>query len=298
MAQTNPIITIAIPAYNSEKTITESLKSALSQVVLDEIEILVCDDGCTDKTVDIIKKYPVKLIHNEKNIGIGKTLERLMNEARGKYIIYLCSDDQFTNIHIVSDYIRMFGSNPMIGVIGRYYYQYMNGYPGAIMVSRDENILTQSCNPSGMAFKRDKIEGTNKIFIECPFIVKQYLIKGYRWTMFRYDTIKAKIHPGGNTGTKESYYKGSMYQNWFDLLGEPLNFPQGYIQLKNRSPKTLWREICVSVKLNPKSLLNPLFWFYSLMAVIVPAWVLKPLSNFYRHRVTRLGCRIIERKSK
>jgi glycosyltransferase involved in cell wall biosynthesis len=293
-----PVMTIGIPVFNSEKTIAESIESALEQNGKN-IEILVVDDCSTDRTVEIIKKYKkVRLIQNAHNIGIGYNLEKIMQEAHGYYVIYLCGDDQFTSPDVVNDYISVFHLNSKLGIVGRYYYQYMNGYPGAIMVSRDENILTQSCNPSGMAFKRDKIEGTNKIFIECPFIVKQYLIKGYRWTMFRYDTIKAKIHPGGNTGTKESYYKGSMYQNWFDLLGEPLNFPQGYIQLKNRSPKTLWREICVSVKLNPRILLNPLFWFYSLMAIIVPTWVLKPLSNFYRHRITRLGCKIIERKSK
>ena len=292
-----PIITIGIPAFNQEKVIGESIESALEQRGRG-IDILVVDDASTDGTVEVIKKYPVRLVQNEYNMGIGQNLKRLMRLARGHNIIYLCGDDLFTGPDVVSDYIKQFQGNPKLGIIGRYYYQFMNGHEGAVMVSCDENILTQACNPSGMAFKVDDFKATNKIFIECPSIVAQYLRKGYEWTMFRYDTVAARLHPGGNTATKESYYVGSMYENWRDLTGEPLKFYHGYIQIKNRAPKKLWEEICQSLKGNMTALLNPIFWLYATIAITAPGCVLRPLSNFWRHRITRRFCRIIERPSK
>lgn len=290
------VITICIPSFNQEKVIAESVESALSQKGKG-IKVLVVDDASTDNTVQIVRQYPVGLVVNSCNLGIGRNLERCMSLADSHYIIYLCGDDQFTHPMVVSDYINQFRSNPKLGIIGRYYYQYMNGYDGAIMVCRDKNILTQSCNPSGMAFIKDKFMGSNKIFIECPSIVAQYLQKGYEWTMLEYDTVKARIHPGGNTATKEWYYTESPIKNWTDLVGRDFTFYQGFIQLKNRAPKMLWGEICESVKINPKVLFQPLFWLYATIAVIVPRRYLIPLSNFYRHRITRRFVRIIERAS-
>lgn len=291
----DPLITIAIPVFNSEKTIAESIESALDQKVKGR-EILVIDDASTDKTTDIVSRYPVRLKVNSENVGIGVNLCRLMTAARGRYVLFLCGDDQFTNDRVAADYLSVFQVADHIGVIGRYYYQYMDGYPGAIMVCRDKNILTSSCNPSGMAFRKDRqVVPTNKIFIECPSIVKQYLENDWKWTMFEYDTIRARIHPGGNTGTKESYYQGSMYQNWRDLLEEPLWFPQGFIQVKNRAPKKLWEEICQSVKGSRTALLRPTWWLFAIIAVVVPGSVLRPLSNFWRHRIMRRFLKIIER---
>ena len=292
-----PIITIGIPAYNQESIIGESIESALSQSGKG-IEIIVVDDVSTDKTVEVVEKFPVRLFQNEYNMGIGRNLRHIMKLCDTHYIIYLCGDDLFTSPDVVGDYIKQFKANPKLGIIGRYYYQFMNGYEGAIMVSRDKNILTQSCCPSGMAFKVDDFKATNKIFIETPAIVSQYLRKGYEWTMLEYDTVKARIHPGGNTATKESYYEGSMYENWRNLTGEPLKFYQGYIQIKNRAPKKLWEEIWESLKGNKMALLDLTFWLYVTVAVVLPGCVLKPLSNFYRHRITRRFVKIIERQSK
>ena len=290
-----PLITVGIPSYNQEKVIAESVESALAQRGKG-IEVLVIDDASTDRTAEIAEGFDVRVIRNQHNLGIGHNLVKILQEARGHYIIFLCGDDLFTHPEVVKDYINQFRLNPKLGIIGRYYYQYMNGYDGAIMVSRDENILTQSCCPSGMAFKKiDGIKGSNRIFIEMPSIVSQYLRRGYEWTMFKYDTIKARIHPGGNTATKENYYEGSMYENWRNLTGEPLKFYQGYIQIKNRAPKKLWEEICQSLEGNKKALLDLSFWFFALIAVVIPGCVLKPLSNFYRHRITRRFVKTIER---
>lgn len=290
-----PKLTIAIPVYNSEKTIAETIDSALAQEYPLK-EILIADDNSSDGTVDIVKSYgdKVRLIENIINIGIGQQLELLMEKAHGKYIVYLCGDDQFTNPRVCHDVVSIFDNNSDIGVIGRYYYQYMDKLRGAIMVCRDKNIITSACNPSGMSFRKDSIRGTNDIFIEMPSIVAQYLPR-WRWTMLEYDTIKARIHPGGNTGTKKSYYQGSQIANWVKLVGKEFRFNQGFIQIKNRASHLLWQEIKNAWTLTPGVRKEPSFYFYAAIAILVPATILRPLSNFYRHRITRRFCKIIER---
>lgn len=291
-------LSICIPVYNSEKTIRDSVDSALSQTYPDR-EILVIDDCSTDRTVEILRSYgdKIRLIVNEKNIGIGKMLEKLMAQSKGKYVVYLCGDDQFTNTEVTRDIVNIFNFNAMIGVIGRFYYQYMDGYPGAIMVCREKNIFLNCCNPSGMAFRRQEVSGVNDIFIEMPTIVAQYL-QDWNWTLLEYDTIKARIHPGGNTGTKKSYYKGSQITNWVKFIGPSFRFNQGFIQIKNRAAHLLWQEIKATWTLTPGVRFEPSFYFYAGVSLLVPAFILRPLSNFYRHRITRHFCTIIERKEK
>ncbi|RTK93064.1 glycosyltransferase family 2 protein [Candidatus Saccharibacteria bacterium] len=291
-------LTIAIPAYNCEKTIRESVESALSQAYPDK-EVLVINDGSTDKTREVLNSIEdIRVIDNPENMGIGYTLTALIREAKGKYILFLCADDLFTSPLVATDVVHQFNmGDPMIGVIGRYYYFFMNGQEGAIGVCRDRNILTSSCCPSGMAFRKmkdDQLDYTNDIFIEMPYIVAQYL-QDWKWTMLEYDTIAARFHPGGNTGTKTSYYTQSPTKNWYDLVGRDFrDFPM-FIQLKNRAPKLLWEEICLVVKNDRNVLLSLAFWFYSLTALLLPGAVLRHLSCFYRHRIARIFASVIER---
>jgi len=292
-----PKLTICIPAYNSERTLAESIESALEQNYPDK-EVLVIDDGSTDATAQVARLYDVRLILNEKNEGIGLTLAKLMKEAQGKYVIYLCADDVFTDKRFAGDVVHQFDTGDSdIGVLGRYFYFFRDGYPGAIGVSRDENILTQSCCPSGMAFRKMEVEGTNKIFVEMPYIVSQYL-KMWRWSMFKWDVVAARFHPGGNTGTKKSYYTESPFMNWLELLGQPLRFNEGFIQLKNRAPHLLWQEIRLTVKHDPDVLKIINFWLYALVALLVPSFILRHLTSFYRHRINRNLVKIIMRGEK
>jgi len=138
-----------------------------------------------------------------------------------------------------------------------------------------------------MAFRKmDGIVGSNEIFIETPLMVAQYMFRFF-WTMLQYDTVAARIHPGGNTGTKEWYYKGSQVANWYSLVGPTFRFNHGFIQIKNRAPKLLWQEIKAAWRLTPGVRGEPSFYLFVAIAVIVPGWILRPLSQFYRHRITR-----------
>jgi len=264
-------ITVAIPTYHSDKRmLDEAIQSAQMQ------------------------EYPLKEIVTSELKGIGNNLEKLMDECKTRYIIYLSSDDVFTHPKVLSDVVRIFDANPSIGVIGCYKYYFLDGHEGAIGACRDKNILTSSCCPSGMAFRKMDIVGTNKIFVEMPSIVAQFLPK-YQWTMLEYDVVACRYSPGVNTGTKPSYYTESPTQNWIDLLGENYQDFPVFITLKNRAPKLLWREICLHVRNDKTVLLNLSFWFYAIISLSLPSVMLKSLSKFYRHRIVRRSAQIIER---
>ena len=90
-----PLVSVIMPAYNAEKTISCSIDSILKQTY-HHIELIVVDDGSKDGTASIIKSYSdsrVKYYKNEHNIGLVKTLNRAISLANGDYVARMDSDD-------------------------------------------------------------------------------------------------------------------------------------------------------------------------------------------------------------
>ncbi len=92
------ILSISVAAYNMEKLIRQNLDSFVASKYVDEIEVLVINDGSKDSTADIAReyeqKYPntVRLITQE-NAGPGSTVNRGMDNATGKYFRMVDADD-------------------------------------------------------------------------------------------------------------------------------------------------------------------------------------------------------------
>ena len=90
-----PKVTVAIPVYNREKYIGEAMNSVLAQTFTD-FELLVIDDGSTDRSRAIVQSYSdsrIRLYCNDTNEGIPKTRNRAVELARGEYLAFLDSDD-------------------------------------------------------------------------------------------------------------------------------------------------------------------------------------------------------------
>lgn len=89
-------ISIIVPLYNGEKTIERCLDSLIKQE-LEDIEILVVDDGSIDKGADIVKEYEkqdrrIRLI-SQANKGAGAARNHGIAEAKGKYVGFVDCDD-------------------------------------------------------------------------------------------------------------------------------------------------------------------------------------------------------------
>lgn len=86
-----PKFSIVIPVYNVEKYLKRTLDSVFNQTYQD-FEVIVVNDGCTDKSMDIAKKYHTKIIDN-KRVGVSEARNIGEKEATGEYLLFLDSDD-------------------------------------------------------------------------------------------------------------------------------------------------------------------------------------------------------------
>ncbi|MCH8519038.1 glycosyltransferase [Candidatus Gracilibacteria bacterium] len=92
-----PKISVIMPVYNTALYLPEAIESILSQSFTD-FEFLIIDDGSTDGSYEICKSYAlqdirIKLSHNEKNMGISYTRNKLIELANSEYIAPQDSDD-------------------------------------------------------------------------------------------------------------------------------------------------------------------------------------------------------------
>lgn len=92
----NELISVVIPMYNSEKTVERCLQSVINQTY-SNIEIILVDNGSTDNTVNIAKKYSLECdrIHllYEKNKGVSNARNRGIEQAKGSYLTFVDADD-------------------------------------------------------------------------------------------------------------------------------------------------------------------------------------------------------------
>lgn len=95
-----PLVSIGIPVYNVEPYIEKCLLSVLNQTY-ENLEILVVDDLGTDNSMQIVSKLQrntprgayLKIITQSKNGGSGEARNAVINQAQGKYLFFLDSDD-------------------------------------------------------------------------------------------------------------------------------------------------------------------------------------------------------------
>ena len=94
-----PVISILMGVLNCENTLDESLESIAAQTET-RWECILCDDGSTDRTADVIRRwqerFPDRIIflQNEKNTGLAPSLNRCLAVARGEFIARMDGDDR------------------------------------------------------------------------------------------------------------------------------------------------------------------------------------------------------------
>ena len=107
----DPKVSVVIPTYNCEKYILRAIKSIQYQNI-SNVEIILVDDHSTDNTTNLIKKiqdrdYRIKIIQNEKNMGILYSRSIGVIYSKGKYIFTLDNDDLFLNNDIFDTCINL-----------------------------------------------------------------------------------------------------------------------------------------------------------------------------------------------
>lgn len=146
-------LSIIIPGYNEEKTITALLDKvfAVDFGSAIEREIIVVNDGSSDKTFELLKKYPkpIRILSHEKNLGKGCAVRTGIREATGDYIVVQDADLEYSpqdlklllDTAIVHNAKAVFGSRRLsvadtVNVHGSWYF-----YAGGVYLTLLANIL-------------------------------------------------------------------------------------------------------------------------------------------------------------
>jgi len=131
-----PTVSVVIPTYNRAHLVGRAIKSVLNQTY-QKFEIIIVDDGSTDKTEEIIKTFKderVRYIRNEKNKGASAARNIGIKVARGEYIAFQDSDDEWLPEKLEKQ-MKVFEITPeKVGVV----------YTGFWRVKNNKKIYTPS----------------------------------------------------------------------------------------------------------------------------------------------------------
>lgn len=120
-----------MPVYNAESTVSEALRSLLDQSY-QRLEIIVIDDGSTDRSLECLRSFRddrIKIFPNEKNLGIVASLNRGLSEAKGDFIARMDADDFSLPLRIEKQ-VEFMLKYPDVGVLGTAYRCFDASGPG------------------------------------------------------------------------------------------------------------------------------------------------------------------------
>jgi glycosyltransferase involved in cell wall biosynthesis len=191
-------VTFYIPCYNEEFNITLTLDKLITTVKKMRIsfEVLIFNDGSTDKTKQIINTYIrahpkelIRVVHNKKNMGLGYNYNHGAFIGLGKYYMMICGDNSETPESIVSVLEKMGKADIIIPYFGNldtrkyfrrqlsrvfcsivnlcngYHIKYYNG----IVLHKRENIIKWHPICSGFAYQAELLSillDQHKTYIE------------------------------------------------------------------------------------------------------------------------------------
>jgi len=115
----SPKVTVLMPVYNGEKYLREAIDSILGQTFAD-FEFLIINDGSTDGSLEVLRPYSdprVRVVGNEKNLGLVATLNRGLALAKGEYVARMDCDDISLPKRLEKQ-IAFMDAHPEIGICG------------------------------------------------------------------------------------------------------------------------------------------------------------------------------------
>lgn len=128
-----PLLTVAIPTYNGGKNLLRAVKSCkYINLENEQFEILVVDNCSTDGSIEEVKKlqqyFPnMRIVINEKNYGRIGNWNRCIDLAKGKYLIFLFSNDELYEKYDFKKHIELLESNKELAIIfNKVKYRYKN----------------------------------------------------------------------------------------------------------------------------------------------------------------------------
>lgn len=140
----DPKVTVLMSVYNGERYLNEAVDSILAQTFTD-FEFLIIDDASTDRTPEILRSYDdprIRIVTNQENLGLTKSLNKGLALARGEYIARMDADDVSFIVRLEKQ-VEFMEQNVHIGVLGSNY-QYIDEsgeLKGVVSTSLDPELI-------------------------------------------------------------------------------------------------------------------------------------------------------------
>ena len=149
-----PLLSVIVSVYNQDRYIGRCLRSLIGQSLSrDDYEIIVVDDGSTDRTAYALKLFESDLhvIQNEKNVGLPMSLNRGIRAAHAPFIVRVDADDYVNRNFLLFLYIFL-AQNPYMDAVACDYF---------LVDDREEVVTRKNCMEDpiacGIMFRTDQL---------------------------------------------------------------------------------------------------------------------------------------------
>ena len=118
---TKGLVSVVMSAYNAEKFIVDSIRSILNQTY-ENWEFVIINDCSSDNTAQIVERFSdndsrIKLIHNKENLGLTKSLNIGLTQAKGEFIARLDADDTSEPVRLEKQ-VKFLNTHPDTVLVG------------------------------------------------------------------------------------------------------------------------------------------------------------------------------------
>lgn len=209
--ETNPEVTVLMAVYNGELFLREAIDSILKQTYTD-FEFLILNDASNDSTLEILLSYTdqrIRIINNEKNLGLTKSLNKGLLLAKGKYIARQDADDVSDKKRFEKQVIFL-ESNPRVVLLGTQ----------ARIIDEKSRVYKNQGEPKALSHKAILYQ----FLFENPFI--------HSSVMFRKNIIYDELK-----GYNETFVYNQDFELWSRVIKhyEVSNLSETLVDFRNNS---------------------------------------------------------------
>lgn len=177
----NPQVSVIILAYNVEEYVAQAIDSALRQTE-QNIEVLVVDDGSTDKTLKVVKSFDdkrVKVLVNQQNWGQNFCTNLAIKEAKGNWITRLDADDWYAIDRLEKLLNIAYSQNIDMIADDIYFIQDGKAVPWSTLLVQSKFNIKDNIKISPISFVEKDVPGTwgLPLGLTKPLIKRDFIVK-------------------------------------------------------------------------------------------------------------------------
>ena len=199
MSDTNPLVSVIIPAYNAERYLAEAIESAFSQTYL-PVEVIVVNDGSKDGTEAVARRYLPRIkFASQPNGGISKARNTAIEMSEGAFLALLDADDLWAPNKLELQ-MAAFRADPALDIVFGHMVQFFEGGGG-------ESQPIQGTLPSSAVIRRESFFRVGRFDPEVKLaeFLSWYLLareKGLKECVVPEIVLRRRVH-GDNIGIRD-----------------------------------------------------------------------------------------------